>query len=40
MRGRMKEKQTCAQAWQIGQPADGRAVGEVMQSRNPRFTSP
>ena len=37
MRGRMNEKQTYAQAWQIGQPADGRAVGEVMQSRNPRF---
>ena len=37
MRGRMNEKQTYAQAWQIGQPADGRAVGEVMKSQNPRF---
>jgi NADPH-dependent curcumin reductase CurA len=36
MRGRMNEKQTYAQAWQIGQPADGRAVGEVMRSQNPR----
>jgi len=37
MRGRMNEKQTYAQAWQVGQPADGRAVGEVMKSENPRF---
>jgi NADPH-dependent curcumin reductase CurA len=37
MRGRMNEKQTYAQAWQVGQPADGRAVGEVMKSQNPRF---
>jgi len=37
MRGRMNEKQTYAQAWQVGQPADGRAVGEVMRSQNPRF---
>jgi hypothetical protein len=35
MRGRMNEKQTYAQAWQVGQPADGRAVGEVVTSRNP-----
>jgi NADPH-dependent curcumin reductase CurA len=37
MRGRMNEKQTYAQPWQVGQPADGRAVGEVMTSQNPRF---
>jgi len=37
MRGRMNEKQTYAQAWQVGQPADGRAVGEVMTSRNTSF---
>lgn len=37
MRGRMNEKQTYAQAWQIGQPADGRAVGEVMTSHNEHF---
>jgi NADPH-dependent curcumin reductase CurA len=37
MRGRMNEKQTYAQAWQIGQPADGRAVGEVMKSQNEHF---
>ena len=37
MRGRMNEKQTYATAWQVGQPADGRAVGEVMASQNPRF---
>jgi NADPH-dependent curcumin reductase CurA len=37
MRGRMNEKQTYAQAWQVGEPADGRAVGEVMKSRNPSF---
>jgi NADPH-dependent curcumin reductase CurA len=35
MRGRMNEKQTYAQPWQVGQPADGRAVGEVVTSRNP-----
>jgi hypothetical protein len=37
MRGRMKEQQTYAQPWKVGQPADGRAVGEVMVSENPRF---
>lgn len=37
MRGRMNEKQTYAPAWQVGQPADGRAVGEVVRSQNPRF---
>ena len=37
MRGRMNEKQTYAPAWQVGQPADGRAVGEVMRSHNPGF---
>src|SRR5215831_3440499 len=37
MRGRMNEKQTYATAWQVGQPVDGRAVGEVMASQNPRF---
>jgi NADPH-dependent curcumin reductase CurA len=37
MRGRMNEKQTYAPAWQVGQPADGRAVGEVLKSENARF---
>ena len=37
MRGRMNEKQSYAQAWQVGQPADGRAVGEVVKSQNPRL---
>jgi NADPH-dependent curcumin reductase CurA len=37
MRGRMNEKQTYAQGWQVGQPADGRAVGEVMQSLHAGF---
>ena len=37
MRGRRNEKQTYARPWQVGQPADGRAVGEVMASRNPHF---
>jgi NADPH-dependent curcumin reductase CurA len=37
MRGRMNERQTYAQAWQIGQPVDGRAVGEVVASQHPRF---
>ncbi len=39
MRGRMNEKQTYAQAWQVGQPAEGRAVGEVLRSQNPRFAA-
>jgi NADPH-dependent curcumin reductase CurA len=37
MRGRMNERQSYAPAWQIGQPADGRAVGEVLSSGNPRL---
>jgi NADPH-dependent curcumin reductase CurA len=37
MRGRMNEKQTYAMAWQVGQPADGRAVGEVTRSLHPGF---
>jgi NADPH-dependent curcumin reductase CurA len=37
MRGRMNERQSYAPAWQVGQPADGRAVGEVMTSHNARF---
>src|SRR5262245_4073652 len=37
MRGRMKEQQTYAQAWQIGQPMDGRAVGEVIKSESPKI---
>jgi NADPH-dependent curcumin reductase CurA len=37
MRGRMNEKQTYAQPWQVGQPADGRAVGEVVTSHNSSF---
>jgi len=37
MRGRMNEKQTYAQAWQVGQPADGRAVGEVVKSHDSSF---
>jgi hypothetical protein len=35
MRGRMNERQTYATAWQIGQPADGRAIGQVLVSRHP-----
>ena len=37
MRGRMSDRKSYAQPWQIGQPADGRAIGQVMASRAPAF---
>jgi NADPH-dependent curcumin reductase CurA len=35
MRGRMNDRKSYAQPWQVGQPADGRAVGQVVKSRAP-----
>ena len=37
MRGRMNARRSYAKPWEVGQPADGRAVGEVMKSNDPRF---
>jgi NADPH-dependent curcumin reductase CurA len=37
MRGRMNDRKSYAPSWQLGRPADGRAIGEVLQSRNDRF---
>jgi len=35
MRGRMNDRKSYAKPWQVGQPADGRAVGQVVRSRAP-----
>jgi NADPH-dependent curcumin reductase CurA len=35
MRGRMREGRSYAQPWEVGQPADGRAVGVVVKSSAP-----
>jgi NADPH-dependent curcumin reductase CurA len=35
MRGRMREGRSYAQPWEVGKPADGRAVGVVMKSSVP-----
>ena len=37
MRGRMNEKQSYARPWQVGEPADGRAIGQVVKSQAPRL---
>lgn len=37
MRGRMNDRRSYARPWQIGEPADGRAVGRVIASRSPRL---
>jgi NADPH-dependent curcumin reductase CurA len=37
MRGRMNDRKSYAQPWQIGRPADGRAIGQVLASRAPGF---
>lgn len=37
MRGRMNDRRSYAKPWEVGQPADGRAVGEVLKSNDPRF---
>jgi NADPH-dependent curcumin reductase CurA len=33
MRGRMSDRKSYAQPWQVGRPADGRAIGQVVTSR-------
>ena len=37
MRGRMNDRRSYARPWEVGQPADGRAVGEVVTSNDARF---
>ena len=37
MRGRMNDRKSYAQPWQVGQPADGRAIGQVVRSRAAAF---
>lgn len=37
MRGRMNDRRSYAPPFQVGQPLDGRAVGQVVKSNNPRF---
>jgi NADPH-dependent curcumin reductase CurA len=37
MRGRMNERRSYAKPWEVGQPADGRAVGQVVKSNDARF---
>jgi NADPH-dependent curcumin reductase CurA len=37
MRGRMNDRRSYAKPWEVGQPADGRAVGQVVSSNDPRF---
>jgi NADPH-dependent curcumin reductase CurA len=38
MRGRMDDAPSYAPKWEIGEPCQGGAVGEVVASRSPRFT--
>src|SRR4029453_13269639 len=35
MRGRMNDRRSYAKPWEVGQPADGRAVGQVVKSSHP-----
>ena len=37
MRGRMNDRKSYAPPWQIDKPADGRAIGEVVQSQHPQL---
>jgi NADPH-dependent curcumin reductase CurA len=37
MRGRMNDRKSYAPPWQIDQPADGRAIGQVVQSQHPQL---
>jgi NADPH-dependent curcumin reductase CurA len=37
MRGRMREGRSYAQPWEVGRPADGRAVGVVVRSGDPKL---
>jgi NADPH-dependent curcumin reductase CurA len=39
MRGRMREGRSYAAPWEVGKPADGRAVGAVVRSADPRFAT-
>lgn len=37
MRGRMNDRRSYAKPWEVGQPADGRAVGQVVKSNHPKL---
>ena len=37
MRGRMSDRKSYAPSWQLGQPCDGRAIGQVVASKDDRF---
>src|SRR5262249_37567989 len=37
VRGRMNAQRSYAKPWEVGGPADGRAVGQVVRSRHPRL---
>jgi NADPH-dependent curcumin reductase CurA len=37
MRGRMNDRRSYARPWEVGQPADGRAVGQVLKSNDPKL---
>ena len=37
MRSRMNDRRSYAKPWEVGQPADGRAVGEVVKSNDARL---
>jgi hypothetical protein len=39
MRGRMREARSYAQPWEVGRPADGRAVGVVVRSSFPQLSA-
>src|SRR6478736_6767134 len=37
MRGRMYDRRSYVAPFEIGQPLDGGSIGQVVESRNPRF---
>jgi hypothetical protein len=37
MRSRMADRKSYAPSWQVGQPVDGRAIGQVVRSQHPDF---